>query len=116
MKKKLSILRRFFYPLWVIGVVYTLYLCNQILFLFLGRLLSPLLKSAWKLEELAAELVLPNLFLHLFLGLIPLLVLSMAENLLRHRFLPVFSTLCFSASTFYSLALGFSCLLFLAFA
>ena len=51
MKKKLSILRRFFYPLWVIGVVYTLYLCNQILFLFLGRLLSPLLKSAWKLEE-----------------------------------------------------------------
>ncbi|NLC53137.1 MAG: CPBP family intramembrane metalloprotease [Firmicutes bacterium] len=121
MKKKLSILRRFFYPLWVIGVVYTLYLCNQILFLFLGRLLSPLLISACILEELAAELVLPNLFLHLFLGLIPLLAaFYMAEKIfLRDRFLPRFfppSALA-HRDLLFGLALGFFlfALLFLAF-
>ena len=121
MKTKLSKLRRFFYPLWVIGVVYTLYLCNQILFLFLGRLLSPLLKPAWKLEELTAEVVLPNFFLHIFLGLIPLLAaFYLAEKFsFRHRFLPRFfppSPLA-RRDLFFGLALGFFlfALLFLAF-
>ena len=92
MKTKLSRLRHFFYPLLVIGVVYTLYLCIQFLFLFLGRLLSPLLKIAWKLEELTAGVVLPNFILHLFLGLIPLLIaFYLAEKtFFRHRFLPRF--------------------------
>ncbi|MBA2132338.1 CPBP family intramembrane glutamic endopeptidase [Capillibacterium thermochitinicola] len=121
MKTKLFKIRRFFYPLWVIGVVYTFYLCIQILFLFLGRLLSPLLNWAWKLEVLTAEVVRLNFFLHLFLGLIPLLVaFNLAEKaIFRQRLLPRFfppsawarRDLCFG------LALGFSlfALLFLAF-
>ncbi|NLM37390.1 MAG: CPBP family intramembrane metalloprotease [Firmicutes bacterium] len=121
MATKLFKIRRFFYPLWVIGVVYTFYLGIQTLFLFLGSLLSPLLKWAWKLEELATEVVRPNFFLHLFLGLIPFLfAIKLAEKVFfRQRLLPRFfpPSAWARRDLFFGLALGFSLftLLFLVF-
>ncbi|NLW60708.1 MAG: CPBP family intramembrane metalloprotease [Firmicutes bacterium] len=121
MQTKLSKLRRILYPFWVIAVVYTLYLCNQTLFIFLGRFLRPLLPAVEKLPELTGEVVRPNFWFQLFLGLFPLLAaFHLAEKFFfRHRFLPRFfpptpmahRDLCFG------FALGFFlfALLFLAF-
>lgn len=104
-KARFPNLRRLVYPLWVIGVVYLLYLCNQILFLFLGKLLSPLLKLTWKFEELNPEHLIPSFSLNFFLGLLPLLLAFFWARrfIFRQRFLPrffpssplAFADLCF---------------------
>lgn len=106
-KTRFPNLRRLVYPLWVIGVVYLLFLCNQILFLFLGNLLSHLLELPWKYEELNPEHLVPGFSLNLFLGLLPLLLAFFwAKRLVfRQRFLPRFFP--FTPLAFADLCFGF---------
>ena len=115
-------LRQFFYPLWVIGVFSFLYLCNQVLLVFLAGLCTHLLKLPWKLQELNPSAPRPFFFFNLFFGLIPLLLafFTAEKFIFRKRVLPRFfpSSPRARQDLLFGLSLGFSlfALLFLAFA
>jgi membrane protease YdiL (CAAX protease family) len=83
-------IRRLFYPLWVIGVFYLLYLCNRILLTLLGNLCANLLKLPWKIEAINPSAPRLFFFFYLFYVLTPLLLtLFTAERVVfQRRILP----------------------------